>query len=75
MHWSSCPSLTWTILPLATYTLAGKPLTFMITSRSCPHKCSFCSVHTTFGHDYRRRSIDNVLQEIELALCAGVSHH
>ena len=25
----------------AKYTLTGKPMTFMITSRSCPHKCSF----------------------------------
>jgi len=48
------------------YTLAGKPMTFMITSRSCPHKCSFCSVHTTFGTNYRRRSLENVLKEIEL---------
>ncbi len=48
------------------YELAGKPMTFMITSRSCPHKCSFCSVHTTFGTDYRRRSLENVLEEIEL---------
>ena len=48
------------------YTLAGKALTFMITSRSCPHKCSFCSVHTTFGTNYRRRSLENVLEEIEL---------
>jgi radical SAM superfamily enzyme YgiQ (UPF0313 family) len=53
-------------LPPDAYTLAGKPLTFMITSRSCPHKCSFCSVHTTFGTQYRRRSIENVLAEIEL---------
>lgn len=50
----------------ATYSLAGKPLTFMITSRSCPHKCSFCSVHTTFGTNYRRRSLENVLEEVEL---------
>ncbi len=49
-----------------TYTLAGKPMTFMITSRSCPHKCSFCSVHTTFGTNYRRRALENVLEEIEL---------
>ena len=47
------------------YDFAKKPMTFMITSRSCPHKCSFCSVHTTFGANYRRRSVDNVLQEIE----------
>ena len=55
----------------ASYTLAGKPLTFMITSRSCPHKCSFCSVHTTFGTDYRRRSLENVLEEIELRYRQG----
>ncbi len=55
----------------ATYTLAGKPMTFMITSRSCPHKCSFCSVHTTFGTDYRRRALENVLEEIVLRYRQG----
>jgi radical SAM superfamily enzyme YgiQ (UPF0313 family) len=55
----------------AAYALAGKPMTFMITSRSCPHKCSFCSVHTTFGHNYRRRSLDRVLEEIELRYRQG----
>jgi radical SAM superfamily enzyme YgiQ (UPF0313 family) len=55
----------------STYTLAGKPMTFMITSRSCPHKCSFCSVHTTFGTSYRRRSLENVLEEIELRYQQG----
>ncbi len=54
-----------------TYALAGKPLTFMITSRSCPHKCSFCSVHTTFGTDYRCRSLENVLAEIDLRYRQG----
>jgi radical SAM superfamily enzyme YgiQ (UPF0313 family) len=58
-------------LPASSYTLAGKPMTFMITSRSCPHKCSFCSVHTTFGANYRRRSLENVLQEIELRYQQG----
>src|SRR5262245_22472821 len=55
----------------ARYTLAGKPMTFMITSRSCPHRCSFCSVHTTFGHNYRRRSLESVMEEIELRYCQG----
>ena len=55
----------------ARYTLAGKPMTFMITSRSCPHKCSFCSVHTTFGTNYRRRPLENVLEEIELRYQQG----
>ncbi|HUC98141.1 MAG TPA: radical SAM protein, partial [Candidatus Polarisedimenticolaceae bacterium] len=55
----------------STYQFGGKPLTFMITSRSCPHKCSFCSVHTTFGANYRRRSLENVLGEIELRYLQG----
>src|SRR5687768_12538550 len=53
------------------YQFAGKPMTFMITSRSCPHKCSFCSVHTTFGTNYRRRSLENVLEEIEFRYQQG----
>lgn len=53
------------------YRLGRKPMTFMITSRSCPHKCSFCSVHTTFGTNYRRRSLKNVLEEIELRYRQG----
>ena len=47
------------------YRLGPKPMTFMITSRSCPHRCSFCSVHTTFGTKYRLRSLENVLDEID----------
>lgn len=54
-----------------TYDFWGKPMTFMITSRSCPHKCSFCSVHLTFGTRYRRRSIENVLSEIQLRFEQG----
>jgi radical SAM superfamily enzyme YgiQ (UPF0313 family) len=53
------------------YRFAGKPMTFIITSRSCPHRCSFCSVHTTFGTNYRRRSLENVLEEIELRYQQG----
>jgi radical SAM superfamily enzyme YgiQ (UPF0313 family) len=55
----------------AAYKLGRKPMTFMITSRSCPHKCSFCSVHTTFGANYRRRTLENVLEEIELRYQQG----
>ncbi len=55
----------------SSYDLAGKPLTFLITSRSCPHRCSFCSVHATFGTNYRLRSLDNVLEEIELRYRQG----
>ncbi len=49
---------------LETYQYEGKPLSFLITSRSCPHHCSFCSVHQTFGNSFRRRSTENILEEI-----------
>ena len=54
------------------YQFEKKPLTFLITSRSCPHRCSFCSVHTTFGTSYRRRSPENVLEEMKQRYEQGV---
>jgi len=51
--------------PPARYHRAGKPLAFMITSRGCPHHCSFCSVNITFGNLHRRRPVNNVIAEIQ----------
>lgn len=39
--------------------------TSMITSRGCPRNCIFCSIHTVWGHKWRPRSPENVLNEIE----------
>ncbi|HZD39433.1 MAG TPA: radical SAM protein, partial [Terriglobales bacterium] len=55
----------------ADYRCGGKAMSFMITSRSCPHRCSFCSVHTTFGKKYRTRSLVDILEEIELRRAQG----
>jgi radical SAM superfamily enzyme YgiQ (UPF0313 family) len=46
------------------YRFKGKRLCFVTTSRGCPHQCAFCSVRTTFGRAYRRRSPKSVLSEI-----------
>jgi radical SAM superfamily enzyme YgiQ (UPF0313 family) len=46
------------------YLFERKPLCFITTSRGCPHQCTFCSVHLTFGDKFRRRSPENVLSEI-----------
>jgi radical SAM superfamily enzyme YgiQ (UPF0313 family) len=54
-----------------TYRLRGRPMTFLVTSRSCPHRCSFCSVHTTFGNRYRRTSVDRVIEEMKLRYREG----
>lgn len=48
----------------ADYAYSGKPMSFLVSSRSCPHRCSFCSVHATFGFNYRRNSVDRVFAEI-----------
>jgi anaerobic magnesium-protoporphyrin IX monomethyl ester cyclase len=40
-----------------------RPLT-MITSRGCPHVCTFCSIHTTMGYKYRFHSTDFIRDHI-----------
>ena len=35
------------------------------TTRGCPMKCEFCSVHTFNGHKYRLRPVEEVLDELE----------
>ncbi len=59
-------------LNLSDYRVGTKPMSFLISSRSCPHKCSFCSVHLTFGNRYRRRTVQSILEEIELRYRQGV---
>src|SRR5699024_9517041 len=38
----------------------------IITGRGCVYRCKFCDVHGLWGDQYQRRSISNVLDEIEL---------
>jgi radical SAM superfamily enzyme YgiQ (UPF0313 family) len=35
------------------------------TTRGCPFACSFCSVTSFFGHTYRRRPLEDILEEID----------
>ncbi len=37
----------------------------LITSRGCPAKCVFCTVHLMWGRKFRARSPENVLAELE----------
>lgn len=39
----------------------------LITARGCPYRCRWCS-HAVFGYTHRRRSPENVADEIELIL-------
>ncbi|VVB82958.1 Ribosomal protein S12 methylthiotransferase RimO [uncultured archaeon] len=38
----------------------------LLGSRGCPFQCTFC--HHSIGSKYRKRSVDNIIQEIEFAI-------
>jgi len=42
-----------------------QPKLGIVTSRGCPGKCVFCSIHSVWGHKWRGRSAKNVVDEIE----------
>ena len=48
------------------YTLGGKRLTMLITSRGCPYHCTFCSIFLTAGRQFRTRSINGIIDEMKL---------
>jgi radical SAM superfamily enzyme YgiQ (UPF0313 family) len=53
------------------YLFEKRPLCFITTSRGCPHQCTFCSVHLTFGDKFGRRSPGNVLSEFRQRYSEG----
>lgn len=36
----------------------------IMTSRGCPYDCTFCSVTAMFGHRFRHRSVESVIEEL-----------
>ncbi|HEX9654893.1 MAG TPA: cobalamin-dependent protein, partial [bacterium] len=48
------------------YTIGGKRLTMLVTSRGCPYRCTFCSIFLTAGRQYRTRSIPAIIDEMKL---------
>jgi len=47
--------------------LFDKPRTYIILgSRGCPFQCTFC--HHAIGRKYRKRSIDNIMEELDWAI-------
>lgn len=47
----------------------------ILTSRGCPHKCTFCSqtIRESFGSSLRFRNIDSILEEIKRLQSLGVN--
>ncbi len=53
-----------------TYAFSGKSTT-LITSRGCPYRCRFCSCRTYARGKWRRRSIENLIEEMLYLEAAG----
>ncbi len=53
------------------YRYQGRNLSFVVSSRSCPYRCTFCSVHQTFGRNFRLRSVENIMAELNLRRSQG----
>jgi radical SAM superfamily enzyme YgiQ (UPF0313 family) len=82
IHNQMCPNIDMNSLPVPDYSALEdnyyyksvyqdtKPLTM---SRGCPYRCSFCSV-PDYIPEYRYRTVDNVLEEIEGWLKKGKKH-
>lgn len=45
-----------------------KPYMTVMASRGCAYKCHFCTSYKIWGNKFRRRSVDNVLAEIDGAV-------
>jgi radical SAM superfamily enzyme YgiQ (UPF0313 family) len=65
------PLPDFTDLPPGRYLHEKSPICFVTTSRGCPHQCTFCSAHTTFGKGYRARDPEAVLSELEMRYSEG----
>lgn len=52
------------LLDLDRYRIKKKRSTMIITSRGCPHGCTYCSTHLVMGASFRTRSPENVIQEM-----------
>ncbi len=48
-----------------------RPMTTMVTSRGCPFDCAFCSASRFGGLKWRTRSLDSILDEMELLIDQG----
>ncbi|MCM8775241.1 MAG: B12-binding domain-containing radical SAM protein [Candidatus Omnitrophica bacterium] len=54
------------------YLFDNRPMCFVITSRGCPYRCTFCSVHDTFGFEFRSRPAEEVLEEVKKRYAEGI---
>jgi radical SAM superfamily enzyme YgiQ (UPF0313 family) len=67
------PFPAWDLMPPKTFPDAPHqlfsrqfPVAPVMTSRGCPYTCTYCASQGQWGRTWRRRSLDNVMEEITL---------
>ncbi|OHD37323.1 MAG: hypothetical protein A2015_05065 [Spirochaetes bacterium GWF1_31_7] len=58
-------SLPWPRLDLIKYPEKYTAFQFVQTTRGCPFKCEFCSATQIWGSKYRKRPVDEVIEEVK----------
>jgi radical SAM superfamily enzyme YgiQ (UPF0313 family) len=64
---SDFPTVQLPDLPVPRYDLLSKykyPVVFVQTTRGCPHDCEFCVASNVYGKAFRRKTEDQVIEEI-----------
>ncbi|MFH2136989.1 MAG: radical SAM protein [Candidatus Omnitrophota bacterium] len=68
----SLPFPAWELMPPDKYndfaseiSSMRMPVAPILTSRGCPHRCTFCTAHFVTGYKQRMRSAKNVIDEME----------
>jgi radical SAM superfamily enzyme YgiQ (UPF0313 family) len=59
-------------LPPENYLYCKKSLSFILSTRGCPYKCRFCSVHNTFTEGFRCREITQIIAEMKNRYADGI---
>jgi radical SAM superfamily enzyme YgiQ (UPF0313 family) len=68
---NALPFPAWHLLPMEKYSvvnLGGErnlPVYPLLSSRGCPCYCTFCSSHVVFDRKFRKRSVNNLIAEVE----------
>ncbi|MBI3892396.1 MAG: radical SAM protein [Candidatus Wallbacteria bacterium] len=62
-------------LPVPRYDLIAEkrvgPIVAVLVGRGCPHSCEYCSIFAVYKNRYKRRTVDEVVRDVEAAKGLG----
>jgi len=66
MNLDDVPFPAYDLMPFEKIWMRRIPYANIMATRGCHNNCCFCSIHSTMGRKIRRRSVENILEEIDL---------